>query len=70
MKPTSAPALEQRVKQLRADIDALIDARARVVARENPGVPIGVVRNMLMARAPSCPCSQYLDLFAGPNRES
>ena len=54
MKPASAPALEQKIRQLRADIDALIDARAKAVARESPGVPIGVIRNMLTARAPAC----------------
>lgn len=64
MKPANAPTLEQRIKQVRSDIDALIDARAQAVARESPGVPIGVIRNMLTARAPTCPCMQYLELFS------
>ena len=70
MKSASAPALEQRIKHLRADIDALIDARAQAVARDSPGVPIGVIRNMLTARAPACPCSQYLELFAEAKKAS
>lgn len=70
MKPASAPALEQKIRQLRADIDALIDARAKAVARESPGVPIGVIRNMLTARAPACACAQYLDLFAEAKKAS
>jgi hypothetical protein len=28
----------------------------------NPGVPAGVIRNLLTARAPACACSQYLEL--------
>lgn len=70
MKPASALTLEQRIKQVRADINALIDARAQAVARESPGVPIGVIRNMLTARAPACPCAQYLELFAEAQKTS
>lgn len=28
----------------------------------NPGVPSSVIRNLLTARAPTCACTQYLDL--------
>jgi hypothetical protein len=62
MKPTRLPPLEERIGQIRAEIEALIDARARAVAEESPGVPVGVVRNLLTARAPACPCAQYLEL--------
>jgi hypothetical protein len=54
--------LEERIKKLRAEIDAVIDAKTADVARENPGVPAGVIRNLLTARAPTCACSQYLEL--------
>lgn len=64
MKQASREALERRIRQIRADIDALIDARVRSIAQESPGVPPGVIRNMLVARAPACPCAQYLELFA------
>jgi hypothetical protein len=63
MKQASPETLERRIKKIRADIDSLIDARVRLVARESPGVPPGVIRNMLVARAPACPCAQYLALF-------
>jgi hypothetical protein len=56
------PPLEERIKQIRADIDAIVDARAEAVAKESPGVPLGVIRNLLTARAPACPCAQYLQL--------
>ncbi len=54
--------IEEKIKQLRAEIDAVIDAKTAAVARENPGVPSGVIRNLLTARAGGCACSQYLEL--------
>jgi hypothetical protein len=62
LQSTHMPPLEDRIRQIRADIDAIIDARAEAVAKENPGVPSGVVRNLLTARAPDCPCAQYLEI--------
>jgi hypothetical protein len=62
MNVTRTPPLEERIKQIRADIDAIVDARAEAVARQNPGVPLGVIRNLLIARAPACRCAQYLEL--------
>ncbi len=62
IKSTRTPKLEDRIRQIRADIDAIIDARTEAVTKENPGVPSGVIRNLLTARAPACPCAQYLDL--------
>ena len=46
-------------------IEAVIDRRAGTVAKENPGVPAGVIRNLLTAAAPACPCAQYLELDRG-----
>jgi hypothetical protein len=65
MNLTAMLPLEQRVKQIRADIDAAIDAKAQAVAKESPGVPLGVIRNLLTARAPSCRCAQYLEIAGG-----
>jgi hypothetical protein len=62
MKPQRLSTLEERIVELRAEIEAIIDARAAAVARDSPGVPVGVVRNLLTARAPACPCSQFLEL--------
>lgn len=64
MKRTSSETLEERIGQLRSEINALIEARAKAVAEESPGVPVGVIRSMLVARAPTCSCAQYLELFA------
>jgi hypothetical protein len=65
MKPTHAATLEDRIRQIRIEIEAIIDTRARSVAKENPGVPSGVIRNLLTARAPACPCAQFLELDRG-----
>jgi hypothetical protein len=62
MKTTSTPSIEDRITQIRAEIEAIIDARVEAVATVSPGVPRGVIRNLLTARAPACPCAQYLDL--------
>jgi hypothetical protein len=62
MKTTRHPKLEERIAQVRADIEAVINARVDAVAKESPGVPSGVIRNLLTARAPACPCAQYLEL--------
>jgi hypothetical protein len=64
MKTIAAPPLEDRIRDIRAEIEAIIDARVEVVARASPGVPPGVIRNLLTARAPACPCAQYLELGA------
>ena len=61
-KPMPTAPLEERIQQIRADIDTIIDARVEAVARENPGVPSGVIRNLLIARAPGCACAQYLEI--------
>ena len=62
MDATPALPLEGRIKQIRADIEVIIDAKAQAVARQSPGVPLGVIRNLLTARAGACPCAQYLEI--------
>jgi hypothetical protein len=64
MKTTRIPPLEDRIKQVRADIEAVVDAQVERVVKESPGVPPGVIRNLLTAGAPACPCAQYLELNA------
>lgn len=60
--PNRTPTLEERIRGLRAEIDALIDTQAEAVARDSPGVPLKVIRSLLTARAPGCPCAQYLEI--------
>jgi hypothetical protein len=60
MKTARAPALEERIRQIRTEIDSIIEARVAAVAEQSPGVPAGVIRNLVTARAPACACAQYL----------
>ena len=38
-RPTPAPTLEERIRLVRADIEAIIDAQVNAVAQQSPGVP-------------------------------
>ena len=60
--PRAVPALEERIRDLRLEIETIIEARVDAVAESSPGVPRGVIRNLLTARAPACACAQYLEL--------
>ena len=64
MKTTRTPTLEERIRLVRDEIEMVIDERVSAVAKETPGVPPGVIRSLLTARAPACPCAQYLELVA------
>lgn len=61
-KQQRAARLEERIEELRAEIDGIIDERVAKIASQSPGVPPGVIRNLLTARAPACRCAQYLEL--------
>jgi hypothetical protein len=58
----AAASLEDRIEMIRAEIERVVQDRVDTIARESPGVPKGVIRNLLIARAPSCACEQYLTL--------
>ena len=60
--PVMKLSLPDRVAQIRADADAYIDSRAAEVAKETPGVPFGVIRNLLTVRAGRCQCQAVLNL--------
>jgi hypothetical protein len=62
LKSSRTPPLEERIRRIRAEIEAIIDAQAEAVAKQSPGVPLGVIRSLLTARAPACPCAQYLEI--------
>src|SRR5262249_52770981 len=66
MKARSVQTVDERNTDIREEIAKIIDGQAEAVARDNPGVPAGVVRNLLTARAPACPCAQYLELRREP----
>lgn len=62
MKTLRIPTLEDRIRQIRAEVESVIEARVAAVAKQSPGVPAGVIRNLIIARAPTCTCTQYLAL--------
>jgi hypothetical protein len=57
--PQPSP-LKDRITELRASIDAHIDALAADEAKRCPGVPQQVLRNLITARGGQCQCRQYL----------
>ncbi|WP_257168568.1 hypothetical protein [Bradyrhizobium sp. SRS-191] len=58
----SVLSLEDRIELIRAEVDQVVQDRVDAIAKESPGVPRGVIRNLLIAKAPSCACEQYLML--------
>jgi len=62
MKSQRVPSLEQRIRTIRAEVEAIMDARVEEIAKDSPGVPTGVIRNLLTAGVPACTCAQYLAL--------
>ena len=56
----SQKSLTERIREIRAEANAFIDARAEQLAKESPGVPVGVLRNLITSRAGGCECRQYL----------
>ena len=54
--------LEERIESLRADIDAFIDERVAAEAKQCPGVPLLVIRQIATGRAGGCQCEAYLQL--------
>jgi hypothetical protein len=62
MKTLRTSTLEDRIQQIRGEIETIIEARVAAVAEQSPGVPAGVIRNLITARTPACACAQYLAL--------
>jgi hypothetical protein len=55
--------LQERIEELRAEIDAFIEALAQAeYNRIGGGVPIAVIRHSMVARAGSCLCQQFMHL--------
>jgi hypothetical protein len=52
--------LSEKINQVRAEAEAFLDAKAAQLAEDSPGVPVGVLRNLIAARAPGCSCLQVL----------
>jgi hypothetical protein len=62
-KPVPPPTLEQRISDLRAEIDAIIDEHAAALHEEASNVPLPVIRNQLTRG--QCQCTVGLRLRKG-----
>jgi hypothetical protein len=58
----SKTPLEDRIRAIQAEIDAIIDAKVEAEAKQCPGVPVGVLRNLITAKGGGCQCRQYLEI--------
>ena len=59
---STKPSLEDRVRAFRDELDGIIDAKAEELKAQTPGVPIGVLRNVLTNRSFGCQCQAVLNL--------
>ncbi len=60
-KTTKQPDLSDRIKQIRDEIDAFIDAKVEVIRKETGYlIPPPALRQELVAKSPGCQCSLYL----------
>jgi hypothetical protein len=55
--------LEERITQIRDEIDRFLDEKVVEVKADCPGVPPGVIRNILMARSGGCLCAAYRNII-------
>ncbi|WP_407146339.1 hypothetical protein [Bradyrhizobium sp. ORS 86] len=58
-------SLAERIAEFRSELDAWIDAKAAELKEDTPGVPVGVLRNLLTARAGACQCQAVQDMLEG-----
>ena len=59
-QPPKPPLDPERVRALRGECEAFIDQLAAKEAKSAPGVPVGVIRNLITARSNGCACAAYL----------
>jgi hypothetical protein len=57
--PPKIQTLEEKISQLRDELDAEIDRRAAELKKTMEGVPVTVIRNILTRSSP-CQCDAYI----------
>jgi hypothetical protein len=55
-------SLPDRIKAIQEEIEKLIDERAEAERQISPGIPFGVLRNMITARSGGCACEAWLQI--------
>jgi hypothetical protein len=66
LRPLPPQSLADRIAAVRAEIETYIDQRVEAERIANPGIPTGVIRNLLTARSGGCQCEAYLSLVKEP----
>jgi hypothetical protein len=56
--------LEARIHEIQEACDKYLDGKALELKLEAPGVPLGVLRNILTARSNGCSCAAALGQIA------
>jgi hypothetical protein len=66
MKPpfNKKPSLEDRIRETQEAADKFIDQKAAEIGRESNGVPVHVIRNLLMSRCFDCQCRAALNIVS------
>ena len=62
-------ALASKVDQLRCECERYIEERAAELKREHPTLPIGVLRQQIVAGFRNCPCATILNLEFRENQQ-
>jgi hypothetical protein len=76
LKPPPLPpaTLAQKIEQIHADVESLIQVRIAAEMATAPGVPEGVIRQMFNARYGKCKCVAYqqmqFDALSEADREA
>ena len=53
------PSLEERIKKLHEEIDAIVAKHVDERAAQVPGVPRGSIEGSMLARAGGCRCEEF-----------
>lgn len=61
--------LDERIKAIRTDLDAFLDARVAAIAKDCPGVPLASIRNSI-TRGTTCQCALYLNFKRQDDKEN
>jgi hypothetical protein len=58
-------ALLEQIEEVRALCSAFVDDKVAELAKQTPGIPSGVLRQMIVARAGVCECRQAIRATEG-----
>jgi hypothetical protein len=59
IKAATTPSLEERIRTLHEEIDAVVAKHVDAAAAAVPGVPRASVENSMLGRAGGCRCEEY-----------